>query len=274
MSRRLNFTGRKKINRGDVTVRLLRNGDHLSFDADLTGLGRLKLDQVDPPPKVYVEAYRGASALWKRFDFGRVNTIRPPEDRSLDEFGDEHGIKFRIKISAVGGESHARLLAEADNLPPLKPGESEQKQRSLIDPAPSDDLGDELWRLDFSDGEPQLLINTSVPGGWKEFALDPRSRSVFAPAVMRQVLTRMLVIDRDTGDPDDPDDWRTKWCEFATRLLGSETGRILSPQVTEGGRLENLTELLESIDDAVAAFASRATLLNQFCGTFEDEGGR
>src|SRR5437588_12975876 len=102
MPRRFNFTGRKKINRADALVRLYRNGNGLTFDADLR-LDGYGLEQAQSPPRVYVEAYRVASTLWRRFDFGCVGMIRPPEDRSLDEFGVPEGILFRLKVSAADG---------------------------------------------------------------------------------------------------------------------------------------------------------------------------
>src|SRR5438093_603771 len=148
MPRRLNYTGRKKINRNDASIRVKRNGDGLVFDADLR-LANYRLDEISPPPRVYVEAYRGASTLWKRFEFGRVGTIQPPQDRSLDEFGVPEGILFRVKVSAEG-ESLGKLLAEADAIRPRLPDEQDEHGQPLIEHMPADDIGDELWRVDFS----------------------------------------------------------------------------------------------------------------------------
>src|SRR5688572_26183115 len=117
MPRRLNYTNRQKIKRQDVSIRLHRNAQGLSFNADLR-LAEYKLDRVTPPPRVFVEAYRSAAALWKRFDFGRVGTVRAPEDCSLNEFGVAEGVLFRVKVSAVGDDTLGRLVAEADAIRP------------------------------------------------------------------------------------------------------------------------------------------------------------
>src|SRR4030095_6528310 len=110
MSRRLNFTGRKKISRTDAIIRLLRNDNTLGFVADLR-LGDYQLGDTESAPRVFVEAYRSASMLWKRFDFGRIGTIKAPAESSLEEFGAPDGILFRVKVSA-DGEYLGKLLAE------------------------------------------------------------------------------------------------------------------------------------------------------------------
>src|SRR4051812_9243484 len=110
MARRLNYTGRKKIARHDVSVRVHSNGQGLSFDADLSRLGGYRLD---PQARVYVEAYRSASTAWERWDFGQVGIITPPPEdrRSLDRFGGADGLLFRVKVTA-GGDALGKLLAE------------------------------------------------------------------------------------------------------------------------------------------------------------------
>ncbi|MGB7157702.1 MAG: hypothetical protein WBD40_06525 [Tepidisphaeraceae bacterium] len=256
MPRRLNYTGRKKINRADASIRLQRDGDGLSFVADLR-LADYKLDQVTPPPRVYVEAYRGASTLWKRFDFGRVGTIQAPEDRSLDEFAVPEGILFRVKVSAEG-DALGKLLAEADKIHPRLPDEQDDHGLPLIQHVPADDIGEELWRVDFDADLPQLKVNSRVPMGVDQFLVDPLHRAVFAPAVMRQVLTRILVIERDTGDEEDETDWRVRWIRFASRLpnVGDCPG-VVDDDIT--------LEAVEGwINDAVQAFTSRAGLFNRF----------
>lgn len=254
MPRRLNYTNRKRINRDDVSIRLHRNGHGLAFDAKLR-LADYKLDTISPPPHVYVEAYRGASALWKRFDFGRYGTDKAPDDCSLDEFGVPEGILFRVKVSAAGDDALGRLLADADAIRPRLPDEQDAHGQPLIESMPSNAIGDEPWRLDFSDQMPRLLINDRVPMGWQEFARDPRHRCLFAPAVMRQILTRILIVEQDIGEEDNPDDWRQRWLRFAARVTGStEPMEVYDPADA------NLQRVEEAIDDAVEAFTARAGL--------------
>lgn len=257
MPRRLNYTGRRRISRDDVSIRMHRNGRGLVFDAVLR-LADYKLDNVNPPPHVYVEAYRGASALWKRFDFGRYGTIQPPADCSLDEFGVPEGILFRVKVSAAGDDALGRLLAEADAIRPRMPNEQDAHGQPLIQHVAADDIGDELWRVtDFDGSLPLLKVNSRVPMGVDQFLRDPQHRATVMPAVMRQVLTRILILDRDAWDEEDEGSWQRRWLNFAARLPGVGP----CPDAEEDtGRLRNTEELDRWIDDAVEAFAARAAL--------------
>jgi len=258
MPRRLNYTGRKKIKRDDVSIRLHRDGNGLSFDADLR-LADYGLDKIEPPPLVYVEAYRGASALWKRFEFGHVDTKQKPDDCSLDEFGVPEGILFRVKVSAAAADALGRLLAEADGIRPRLPDERDDHRQPLIQHMPADNIGDELWRISFDDDMPLLMINKNVPMGFDQFLRYSNYRAVMLPAVMRQVLTRILIIDRDLGDDTDPDDWRQRWMRFATRLPGvSEKIEVFEPND------HNLQAVEDWINDAVESFTARSGLFAAF----------
>ena len=260
MPRRLNYTDRKKIRREDVSIRV-RNGEHgISFDADLR-LGNYAFHKVTPPPKVYIEAYRGASTVWKRFAFGHVDTLRPPDNRTLDEFGVPEGILFRIKVSASEGPLAGRLLGEADGIRPLLPDQEDSYRQPIINHVPADDIGDELWRVDFSGLVPLIKINVRVPVGVDQFLIDPTFRAVFAPAVMRQVLTRALLNDRDAFDEDDESSWQVRWLQFAIGLPGMGD----PPEADEnGGRIANLREIEDWIDSAVEAFVAAGGLLQAF----------
>ena len=142
MPRRFNYTDRQKINRDDVSISLHKERRRTRLRRELQ-LADYKLDKITPPPQVYVEAYRGAWALWKRFDFGRFGTIRPPDDRSLDEFGVPEGILFRVKVSATGDDALGRLLAEADGIAPRLAGELDSHGQPLIQHVASSEIGDD-----------------------------------------------------------------------------------------------------------------------------------
>lgn len=269
MPRRLNYTNRHKIKRDDISIQLRKETDGLFFDADLR-LASYDLDKVTPQPHVYVEAYRGASALWKRFDFGRAGTIQAPEDRSLDEFGVLEGILFRVKVSAAGDGVLGRLLAEADAIRPRLPGECEEFGYPLIQHVPADDIGDEIWRVtDFDADLPLLKINNRVPMGVDQFLRDPLSRAVVMPAVMRQVLTRILVYYRDGYDEEDTSSWQTRWLGFASQLPG--VSGVPEPE-EEDGRLVNVEELERWVDEVVEAFVARSGLFSAAFVPMTEEG--
>ena len=64
---RLNYTGRKKIFRHDISITVYDNKGILSFDADL------KTDNYKLPEEavIFIEAYR--QAVWMRFPYGTIN---------------------------------------------------------------------------------------------------------------------------------------------------------------------------------------------------------
>jgi len=254
MQRRFNFTGRKKINQGDITIRIVQSSGHISFDADL----RLSDYSLAADAFVFVEAYRSVSTLWKRFPFGRVGALTPPPNAFLDEFGHAEGILFRVKVTSRDDHS-GRLLAEADRIRPRLPGEVDDTAEPILKTF-CGDIGSEPWRLTFDDDMPQLLINRQI-GDWESLARDPTFRSLVAPAVMRAILFRILIIDAETFDEDDDGDWRNRWLRFSESLPGSS-----SPPTPVG--LNSDTEEVERwIDDAVDAFSNSTGLLNKLLQT-------
>lgn len=254
MARRLNFTDRKKIRRQDAKIRIVERNGHYEFDAEIS-LGDY---DVDPTALVHVEAFRSVSTLWKRFDFGRVGDLGPREKCSLEEFGRPDGIRFRAKV-ASSGEALGRLLAEADNIRPLLPGEVDENRDPILNVAPAA-LGAEAWKVEFGDGSlPELQINETLQD-WAVIARNPVFRSLVLPAAMRQVLIRILFHEGDWDD-DDEDDWRTRWIRFAQELPG--VGDCPGVPDDEDQDAPFFREVEEWVDQAVNAFSQRAGLLSQ-----------
>jgi hypothetical protein len=245
-TRRLNYTGRQRITRGDVRITACeRAGQPPTFDAAIRMEGyRLPADAL-----VCVEAYR--QTRWMRFDFGTVGALVPPLDRALTEFESLDQILFRVKVTSASGDRQGLLLAEADQIPIRRPEDSEEERIPLFPVAP-DDLGAEVYRVDFSDGPPKLLVNRTV-GDWRQVAQSPPFRSLVYSAALRQILTRILCIER-YGDIDDAEDWRSRWLRFAVGLSG----------VGDVPDTEDLDACEVWIDAAVAAFARQFQMTDQF----------
>jgi hypothetical protein len=261
MPQRLNYTGRQKILKQDVSIRVREQLDGLSFDADL----RLAEYKLDPQARVYVEAYRSASTAWDRWDFGRVGLLSPPEQRRLDKFGGADGVLFRVKVSATD-QAIGKLLAEADAIRPLLPDDPGHGD-PLIKPEPGP-IGSEPWLVRFDDDMPVLVINEKLPG-WKSLVMDPLFRSLVAPAVMRQILNRILIIDRNTGDDENPADWRGRWIRYAQSLPGV-AGEIQPMEPDQS----NATDVEWWIDTAVSSFAARSGLFDRLVEHRKQEGGQ
>ena len=251
MPRRFNFTGRKHVTRDHVYIRLLPTDSGLTFDARV----ELESYELSPNARVWLEAYRPATTAYRRFDLGHA--LRPvlQPDRSLASFEVPEGILFRLKVTDSSQEV-GLLLAEADAIRPLLPGENEGSRKALL-PVQPEDLGGEVWRLDYQGDSPVLLINSKLDD-WNEVAHDPLFRSLSAPAILRELLTRILLIERDEGDADDPEDWRRQWIQFCKDLPG--VGRCPLDEGVDSD-LDSLTEWIEA---AVRSFCQRSKLIESF----------
>lgn len=243
MIRRLNYTGRIRLQRSDIKIVLKGAPGAIEFNADLNNL-----TDYDLPPEslIFIEAYRQTS--WMRFSFGSVGKVLPAENRKLTEFDSPEGILFRIKITK-STDTHT-LLAQADRIPLTNPEESDSDLTPLL-PGKPQKLGDEIYRLEFDNGA--LLLVNSEAGDYSQIVRSPIFASLAYPSIFREVLMRVLVVDAHDDDAD-PDDWRSQWSRFAKRLPG--LGELPEP--------DKSVERIEWIDNAVSTFSQRQNTLEKF----------
>ncbi len=255
--RRINSTGRKRILLRDVKIHLntSRSGA-LVFEAVLD-LGRYGLpgDSL-----VFVEAYRQTTFM--RFPFGTVAAPTAPKEseRRLHEFASADALLFRVRVTAAG-EPGGMLLAEGDRIPPGDDSEQPESRVPLLPPLGAD-LGQEIWRVDFSgQNGPLLEVNNRV-GDWKAAAKSAAFRSLVYPAAMRQVLWHIYKVEGAgaVDDGDDAADWRCRWLVFASSLPGVD-----KPPPENGGD----QEWERWIARAVAAFCKEHRMLDTFKAEFE-----
>lgn len=244
MIRRFNYTDRLRILREDVDIQLARNSSEIAFNA------RLSLDEYDLPSDalVFVEAYRQTS--WMRFDFGTVGTPTTAGNHFLTEFDSPDDILFRVKVTQAN-DIHV-LLAEADRVSLKRPSEDADDRIPLL-PVKPHPLGDEIYRVDFSDGSPRLLVNNGA-GDWRAIVKSPAFASLTYPAVFREVLTRILMIEKH-DDSTDVADWRSLWLKLSESLPAVRN----CPSGTDPE-----DEKLDWIDTAVQAFAAKMKNLAKF----------
>lgn len=252
MIRRLNYTGRRKIPRSRITVRLTDAGDeHYGFNAEFDLVG------MDFPAdaKVFIEAYNSVS--WMRFDFGTVGVPRDPDDLHLVEITRHPMPKFRLKV-VDRSQDLGRLLGVADKLVPLRPKEDETHRQSLL-PVDFRDLGDEVWRLDVSDW-PVLELNYRIEGIGEAARAGCDFLGLVYPQVVRDIL-REIVMEQEQFDPDfDDSDWTCLWLRYVCELSG-----VAPPP---GGYSEAARgERMDWIADAVQAFSRARQVRGRYAGT-------
>lgn len=214
MSRRLNFTGRKKLTRASIKIRMheTKLGQPASFSADVNIPGDFRLS---PQGRVYVEAYVGASAM--RFDFGTVAAVTQPVECLLSEIDAGTPVLFRVKV--VDESEHiGRLLAAAHGIRPE--GDDDGADRKALLPLRGCDLGEEVWHLEFDkDAGPTLAINNRVPGLVERFPSDATLMAAIYPEVVRQMAMR--VWSGNSGF-DEGADWLSDWTKWLIEQLGRE----------------------------------------------------
>lgn len=239
MIRRLNYTGRRKIPRRRITVRLIDAADdHYAFQVqfDLTDMG------FPADAQVFIEAYNSVS--WMRFDFGTIGAPCDPNDLRLLDVTRHPLPKFRLKI-VDRSKDRGRLLGVADKLVPLRPEEDETHRQSLL-PVEFCDLGDAVWELDASDW-PVLALNHRIEGIGEAARAGDDFLGLVYPEVVRNIL-RAIVVEQQQFDPDfDDSEWTCLWLRYVCQFSG------VGPP--PGGYSDAAqSERMDWIEDVVRAF--------------------
>lgn len=214
MQKRLNYTGRKRIQHSEVHISLSEDpGKPPRFEADLN-LERLGLPE---DAAIFVEAYYKSSS--QRFECGTVGNFRVPANASLKDVDLGGQTLFRIKVvenPAVGN----RLLASAEKIAPKDEGEDGGKD--FLIKVQARNLGDITWRVDLdSDNKPELTLNNMIPDVIGTLTHNPVFQGLILPAVLREVLSA-IYWDND-GRNDEEGAWQQQWLSFSERLSGYDT---------------------------------------------------
>lgn len=240
--RRFNYTSRARIRHEHVRIEITRpESGPAKFIAALS----LQSYRFPNTAKVYIEAYRQTTLM--RFGFGTVSVLVPESALVLSDFHIDDGVLFRVKVTSAD-EPQGLLLGEADQVPAVRPEEGPDSRVPLLPPVP-DDLGEELWRLEF-EGSVLLKINRDVPD-WKQLVRSDVFRALVFPAALNQVLYRVLVVE-GFRDMEDMSDWRCRWLFFAQSLPGVGTLPAADSDCDDW------------IESAVAAFARRFSFRTSF----------
>jgi len=239
--RKLNFTDRVKIPKSSVRFDVRRDsGGVLAFDA------RLGLDDIDAPPhaRVYVEAWYRTSYM--RFDCGTIAQLAIPSDRRLQEIESRNVVRFRVKVVDNSANEH-RIVAVADDILAVARSGAEAGRISLL-PVEFNDLGDEIWRLQYEITGPVLELNNRIAGIEQTARHDTHFFALVYPAVVREILTRILLIDQQP--PAEDDEWWGLWLRWAAEMSDSP--------------LPSETDDYEAwIGEVVAAFCGRHDLVRR-----------
>jgi hypothetical protein len=203
MLRRFNYTGRRTLAAKNVQI-------GLASDRSFTVGWDLTDEQLPPDALVFVEAKTSGSPTVLRFPFGTVSKPQPPSGATLKELPGS-AARFSLKVVDHAGE-RGRLLAIADNLVPTGlDDEAAAIQHPLLPVNPSD-LGNEVWRLDFTHNQPWLEVNNQIDNIMQIARSDARFFSLVYSSLIRMILTRILLVDEITET--EGDSWQAQWLRW------------------------------------------------------------
>lgn len=246
MSRRFNYTGRKKLGRDFFQIKLQETSGDLppSFTAHVAIPNQLNLA---PDARIYIEAYVGNSSM--RFNFGTVSSVVHPSECVLTELDANTPVLFRVRI-VDESEAVGRILAAANGIRPE--ADKDGANRKTILPLRGLDLGEELWRLVLDkDAGPTLAVNNRIPGLVERIPSDALLMAMLFPEVVRQVVRHIWSLEADI---DDSAEWVVEWKTWLTQQSGRE---VHQESVHGEDALERLA------DDIVAAFSQRHTFASK-----------
>lgn len=253
MGFRINSTGRKRIHREHVRIRLTEAGPGQppSFSADIQLPAELKLD---PAAKIYVEPYVKSSSM--RFDFGTVGGLAHPPSCVLTDIDAGAAVLFRVKVVDETGEV-GRILASANGIRPED--DSDGSDRRPLLPVRSANLGEEIWQLEIDkDAGPSLIVNNRVPDLVETLKRDVYLQGVIYPEVVRRLVRELF---RDGNEYDEEDEWVQDWMSW----FESQRDKAIADD--EADDLEAVDALANEITAAFAGksrFASNLIAARQF----------
>ena len=242
MIRRLNQTGRRQIARANVSVRLRSTEGSEPPIFDLV----LNLAEYDfaLDARVRVEAWRSNAV--QRWDYGTVGVITEPPEEERRMRDVPQSAQFRVMV--VAGDGSGRLLGHLPSTRPVLP----QKSLLPVQEVGEDQLGQEVWRVDFGDGDdsPVLLLNSSVTGISEIVRTDKAFRSLVMPAVLRSVLRHAVIDQRADSEDDETSSWHG-WFRLAESLQPD----VEIPSLGYEAEDSEVNEAREWIEAVVGAFA-------------------
>lgn len=213
VKRRINSTGRKRIERKCIEINMMEclPGEPLSASVTLS----LQEQGFPGRASVVIEAYRRSSGM--RFDCGTVDAPSVSDPLVLREIDRSGSVLFRLKVIDNNLEP-GKLLGSAERLRP-RDGEDSEDRRSIF-PVLNRDLEEDVWKVEIEQGDgPKLILNTRVPNFSYEVRNNPVTQGILLPAALRFVFEE-LVRPSDTGESEDEPDWKERWLRYCDVELG------------------------------------------------------
>ena len=251
-TKRIKFLHRDKILQSDIEIKVEILGPTKRFSAKLN----LADYKFPPDAKIYVDAKQLLERM--RFDFGSVRQPKPPGSIDISRLKGER-VTFDV---LVVDPTNSRKLGSAETVRPLKTGDAPNGPKELLPIDASRSLGGVLWKVDYSENwegasdAPVLLLDkTATRGSAANFVGNHWVRGLVFPSVMREILTKILLIDEHAYEKD-ATTWRDAWLRFASKGADQE------PPTHDETEEMPAEEIKSWIDLSVDKMATRAQFLN------------
>jgi hypothetical protein len=209
-TRHFNYTSRRRILQRDVQIVLRSTETDAYFDAFL----RLHEYELPPTSRVIVEAYRQTDV--RRYDFGTAANPVARDATDLSGLPDSDSLLFRVKVIEANGPSAGKLVAEADA---LRAVDASSAQRPSIVRVREVRLSGELWRLEFENESPILLLEERA-GPRQVFVASREFKWLVLPTIFRELLREATARSIEDDDPGASETWRAKILAQARSLAG------------------------------------------------------
>ena len=210
--RRINSTGRKRIGRECVDIRMLDSGPGESLKAKISI--NLSSGKFPPHAQVCLEAYHRSSGM--RFDLGSIGALKVPPILVLDEIDRGGAVLFRLKVVDSSDEA-GKILGSALGIQPSNENEIDGK-RSFF-PVNYRDLGEEIWKVEINEGDrPRLLLSNRVQNIPHKLQTDALFQGLVLPAALR-IVVENLTREVEAEDEDDIG-WKQEWLLYCRDTLG------------------------------------------------------
>ena len=245
---RFNYTGRKRIELSMASVRLEAEEDKLAVVLNVLDPDHFGSYVADA--QVIVTLTR--RTLVERIEFGPVSGLESPARRISELFTDPTGVGASVKVVSTGLGSKGLLLGASKKLSTSNPESNDESPLLLFQRS---NLGARLWKLDFEDSVPTVLISASL-NDWEGEVRDLRFQALVFPEITRQVAVWLT-----TEDEDDDSSAARNWRKFFARL-----GTPMPP--LEPGDAKAVEDWAEQCANALA---SREHYTARFIGMEDEE---
>lgn len=215
-TRRLKFLSRQKLLQEHLAISLEVSGVVKRFTAQLS----LESYEFPSDARVWIDAKQLLETI--RLDWGTVGELRKGPTVDISRLTGER-VTFNVYVVDA---TTSRKLGSAVAIRPRRTGEQPQHAAALLPVDASGAVRPRVWKIAFSELDeenhsdaPVLLVdNIAAKGSAVAFLEDAGVKALVLPAAMKEVLTRVLAVERTAYD-DSSRAWRHAWLRFASRLI-------------------------------------------------------